>query len=178
MDYKKLIELAKSKAEDASNVVKKSTSKQSSGPDPKAIENFLINKRLNEIRREEEKRAQMEKLLYLRGQNSKSNKKAKLMASRTKDNDYSKIKLTERDIENKERIDAELRKKGIDDKLGRMKQRIELEENDEDGLNRVKRKKVVKDHHHNHQKEELDYNYNYNYDKIKSRYFNLTIRFM
>lgn len=111
MDYSQLIALAENKAKIASESIKKAKAK-SAGPDPRAIEKFLVNKRLKEIRDEEEKRAKLEKLLNLRRQNSKSNKKAKLMANRTKDNDYSKIVLTDKDIQNKERIDAELRKKG------------------------------------------------------------------
>ena len=82
------------------------------------------------------------------------------MACRTKDNDYSKIKLSERDIEVKERIDDELRRKGIGNKLDRMKQRIELEDN-EDDQPKVRRKRregpIVRE----------DANYDYSYEKMK-----------
>lgn len=144
------------------NQVKRNQS--NSGPDPKAIENFLINKRLKEIREQEAKKAKLEKLLSLRKQNTKSNKKAKLMANRTKDNDYSKIVLTDKDIQNKERIDAELRKKGIDDKLDRMKQRIELEQDDDQIRTKSTKRRTDKIPHEIRNE---DRNYDYSYEKIK-----------
>lgn len=166
MDYSKLIALAKNNAEEASNAIKKAKAKPVAGPDPKAVEKFLIKKRLNEIRAEEERKQKLEKLLQLRNQNTKSSKKAKLMACRTKDNDYSKIKLSEREIEAKERIDDELRRKGIGNKLDRMKQRIELEDNEDEQQPKRRRKRdagggSVVDYSRD------DANYNYNYEKEK-----------
>lgn len=160
MDYNKLIAMAKSNAEEASNAIKKAATKSAAGPDPKAVEKFLIKKRLNEIRAEEERKQKLEKLLELRNQNTKSSKKAKLMACRTKDNDYSRIKMSEREIEAKERIDDELRRKGIGNKLDRMKQRIELEDNDEDQPRRRKKRIGV-----SHARE--DANFDYSYEKMK-----------
>lgn len=168
MDYTKLIALAKSNAEEASNSIKKQKTKPAAGPDPKAVEKFLIKKRLNEIREEEEKKQKLEKLLQLRNQNSKSSKKAKLMACRTKDNDYSKIKLSEREIEVKERVDDELRRKGIGNKLDRMKQRIELEDKEEDQPRRRKRREHGGGSIVVHPREEASYNYSYEKEK-KSR---------
>ena len=164
MDYNKLLAMAKNNADEASHTIKKAKVKAAAGPDPKAVEKFLINKRLNEIRAEEERKQKLERLLELRNQNTKSSKKAKLMACRTKDNDYSKIKLSEREIEVKERIDNELRKKGIGNKLDRMRQRIELEDNEEEQP-KIRRKRREGRSHSSHSRE--DVNYNYSYEKAK-----------
>lgn len=162
MDYEQLISLAQTKAQHAESLIKKPKPK-TKGPDPKAIESFLVKKRLNELKREEEERAKLQKLLQLRSQNSKSSKKAKLMSSRTKDNDYSRINLSERDIQNKERIDSQLRNKRIDNKLDRMRQRIELEEQDDQPIRQKRRKRE-----HTSYNERLDEsNYNYSYEKTK-----------
>lgn len=75
-----------------------------------------------------EARKQKEQLLALRAQNSKNNKKAKIMASRTKDNDFSKIKLTDDEIEAKKRREAEIIRQNLASKVERMKARIEMEE--------------------------------------------------
>lgn len=50
------------------------------------------------------------------------------MASRTKDNDFSRIKLTDDEIQSKKKIQNELQRKHLSDKVERMKARIELEE--------------------------------------------------
>ncbi|KFM73581.1 Protein SPT2-like protein, partial [Stegodyphus mimosarum] len=50
------------------------------------------------------------------------------MASRTKDNDFSKIKLTEDEIEAKKKREAELQRQHLATKVERMKARIEMEE--------------------------------------------------
>lgn len=66
--------------------------------------------------------------MALRAQNSKNNKKAKIMASRTKDNDFSKIRMTDDEREALKRREEELLRKNLADKVERMKARIEMEE--------------------------------------------------
>lgn len=66
--------------------------------------------------------------MALRAQNSKNNKKAKIMASRTKDNDFSKIRMTDDEREAHKRREEELLRKNLADKVERMKARIEMEE--------------------------------------------------
>ncbi|XP_023211316.1 glutamic acid-rich protein-like [Centruroides sculpturatus] len=106
-----------------------------------AIQAFLARKQEEERQKYEEAKRRKEKLLTLRAQNSKSNKKAKIMASRTKDNDFSKIKLTEDEVEAKIKREQELNKKRLTNTVDRMKARIQLEERDNQ-LPRTRKKKT------------------------------------
>lgn len=99
-----------------------------SGVQSDGIAKFLAKKKAEEERRIVEERKKKEQLLALRAQSTKNSKKAKIMASRTKDNDFSKIKLSEDEILAKKSREAELMRKNLADKVERMKARIELEE--------------------------------------------------
>lgn len=130
MDYQKLIQYAERR--DRVDSTKKTSSSgvngSSSGPDPNAVAKFLAKKRADGLRQAEEARLKKERLLALRNQNSKSAKAAKMMASKTKDNDFSKIILSEKEIEGKNLIESQLRRKQLNDPLERMKERIEKEQ--------------------------------------------------
>jgi len=92
------------------------------------IKRFLEKKKKEEEARAAEARRKKEELLAKRSQNSKNSKKAKIMASRTKDNDFSKIKLTDDEVEAKKKREAELIRQNLTNKVERMKARIEMEE--------------------------------------------------
>lgn len=94
---------------------------------------------------DEKAKIDKEKLLALRAQNPKSNKAAKLMKSRTKDNDFSIIKLTEDEEILKKKVNIEMHRKETLDKLQRMKLRIELENQGRETLANRKRKHKPKD---------------------------------
>lgn len=82
-----------------------------------------------------------EKLLELRAQNSKSNKRAKVMASRTKDNNFGRIRLTEDEEEARRKREEELQRKMLTDKVERMKARIKLQQQEEEQPHKRKRKR-------------------------------------
>lgn len=137
MDFANLLELAKQNSEDASkqaSVKRYSTNLKPSKKIEKgnvnsgAIRAFLARKEVEEKVKEREAYFKKEELLSIRSQNTKNSKKAKLMASRTKDNDFGKIKLTTEEEDAKKKIDIEIQRRMISDKIERMKARIELEE--------------------------------------------------
>ncbi|GIY14563.1 protein SPT2 homolog [Caerostris extrusa] len=101
---------------------------------------ILEKKKAEEAARAAEDKKKKEKLLLLRSQNSKNNKKAKIMASRTKDNDFSRIKLSEDELASKQKIEQEIQRKHLNDKVERMKCRIELEEKEKALPKKRKRK--------------------------------------
>lgn len=129
-----------------------------------AVQAFLARKQQEERKKYEEARKRKEQLLALRAQNSKNNKKAKIMASRTKDNDFSKIKLTEDEVEAKIRREKELNKKHLTNTVDRMRARIQLEERDNQ-LPRTRKKKPI-DHQSqilkNNSPVEIEYKFNGN----------------
>ncbi|KAF8796346.1 hypothetical protein HNY73_000730 [Argiope bruennichi] len=137
LDFKELLNIAdynKVEAKDEASVKRYSTvlpppkKMKKSGVQSDGVKRFLEKKKAEEAAKVAEARKLKEKLLELRAQNSKNNKKAKIMASRTKDNDFSKIRLTEDEVESKKKIEQELQRKHLKDKVERMKCRIELEE--------------------------------------------------
>ncbi|XP_067123616.1 protein SPT2 homolog [Centruroides vittatus] len=137
MDFANLLELAKQNSEDASKQasvkrystnLKPSKKLEKGNVKSSAIKAFLARKEVEEKVKEKEAYYKKEELLSIRSQNSKNSKKAKLMASRTKDNDFSKIRLTTEEEDAKKKIDHEIQKRMISDKIERMKARIELEE--------------------------------------------------
>lgn len=163
MDFQELLNHADYNAAEAN--YKGSVTKYSSVlPPPKKIaksnvqseniKRFLEKKKAEEAAKVAEARKEREKLLALRAQNSKNNKKAKIMASRTKDNDFSKIKLTEDEIEAKKRREEVLRK-SLNDKVERMKARIEMEEKEKLMPKKRKRKSKNSEHVENLIQDEL-----------------------
>ncbi|KAL1484167.1 hypothetical protein MTO96_032740 [Rhipicephalus appendiculatus] len=106
-----------------------------------AIRAFLQRKEEEERRRQIEEQKKKEKLLELRAQNSKSNKRAKVMASRTKDNNFGRIRLTEDEEEARRKREEELRRKMLTDKVERMKARIKLQQEEEALPHKRKRKR-------------------------------------
>ncbi|GBM24965.1 hypothetical protein AVEN_262119-1 [Araneus ventricosus] len=137
LDFKELLNIAdynKVEAKDEASVKRYSTvlpppkKMKKNGVQSDGVKRFLEKKKAEEAAKAAEARKLKEKLLELRSQNSKNNKKAKIMASRTKDNDFSKIRLTEDEVISKKKIEQELQRKHLKDKVERMKCRIELEE--------------------------------------------------
>ncbi|KAH8025547.1 hypothetical protein HPB51_009502 [Rhipicephalus microplus] len=106
-----------------------------------AIRAFLQRKEEEERRKQIEEQKKKEKLLELRAQNSKSNKRAKVMASRTKDNNFGRIRLTEEEEEARRKREEELRRKMLTDKVERMKARIKLQQEEEALPHKRKRKR-------------------------------------
>ncbi|KAK8774391.1 hypothetical protein V5799_011076, partial [Amblyomma americanum] len=106
-----------------------------------AIRAFLQRKEEEERRKHVEEQRRKEKLLELRAQNSKSNKRAKVMASRTKDNNFGRIRLTEDEEEARRKREEELRRKMLTDKVERMKARIKLQQEEEAQPHKRKRKR-------------------------------------
>ncbi|GFQ87424.1 hypothetical protein TNCT_219591 [Trichonephila clavata] len=151
IDFKELLNIAdynKVEAQDEASVKRYSTTlpppkkSQKSAVQSDGVRRFLEKRKAEEEAKAAQARTQKEKLLALRAQNTKSNKKAKIMASRTKDNDFSRIKLTEDEVASKQKIEQELRRKHLMDKVERMKWRIELEEKEK--LQPKKRKRKSK----------------------------------
>ncbi|GFX44472.1 hypothetical protein TNCV_4712981 [Trichonephila clavipes] len=151
IDFKELLNIAdynKVEAQDEASVKRYSTTlpppkkSQKSTVQSDGVRRFLEKRKAEEEAKAAEARRQKEKLLALRAQNTKSNKKAKIMASRTKDNDFSRIKLTEDEVAAKQKIEQELQRKHLMDKVERMKCRIELEEKEK--LQPKKRKRKSK----------------------------------
>lgn len=101
---------------------------KAAGPDPESIRKFLDKKRREDMQREAEARAKKEQLLDSRRKDTKLNKAAKMMANRTKDNNFAKINLTETEVLAKRQIEERLKKSCVESKVERMKQRIDLEE--------------------------------------------------
>ncbi|XP_054712396.1 protein SPT2 homolog [Uloborus diversus] len=158
MDFKELLNIADhNKAVASSEASLKMYS--SNLPPPKKVSKsgvlssgvkaFIEKQKAEQRRIESEARKKKEELLALRAQNSKNNKKAKIMASRTKDNDFSRIKLTDDEIEAKKKREAEIVRQNLANKVERMKARIEMEEREK--LLPKKRKRKSK-----HGEEELD----------------------
>lgn len=151
IDFRELLNIAdynKVEAQDEASIKRYSTAlpppkkSQKSTVQSDGVRRFLEKRKAEEEAKAAEARKQKEKLLALRAQNTKSNKKAKIMASRTKDNDFSRIKLTEDEVASKQKIEQELRRKHLMDKVERMKCRIELEEKEK--LQPKKRKRKSK----------------------------------
>ncbi|XP_054169272.1 probable serine/threonine-protein kinase cdc7 [Oppia nitens] len=133
MDYRSLLSLADKKQEmkDSDNeflVRKRASGGQSSGPNIKAIEAFKARKEREEMEKLREKRREKEKLMSLRAQNSKSVKKAMMMKTRTKDNDFSRIVLTDAQIEEQRRVEEKLRQKGSQDVIHNRKRMNDTED--------------------------------------------------
>lgn len=105
------------------------------------IRAFLQRKEQEEKQKQIEEMRKKEKLLELRAQNSKSNKRAKVMASRTKDNNFGRIRLTEDEEEARQKREAELQRKMLTDKVERMKARIKLQQEEEEQPHKRKRKR-------------------------------------
>ncbi|KAH9507031.1 Protein SPT2 [Dermatophagoides farinae] len=98
MDYQDLLEAAQRNTEQQSSLLRRrQMNGLNRGPDPMAIAN---------LRHEEKQR-----LLSLRAQNSKSMRKAQMMKSRTKDNNFGRIVTTDDD----RLIEEKIRQKSIDD---------------------------------------------------------------
>ncbi|CAL1267293.1 unnamed protein product [Larinioides sclopetarius] len=137
LDFKELLNIAdynKVEAKDEASIKRYSTvlpppkKMKKNGVQSDGVKRFLEKKKAEEAAKVAEARKLKEKLLELRSQNSKNNKKAKIMASRTKDNDFSKIRLTEDEVISKKKIEQEIQRKHLKNKVERMKCRIELEE--------------------------------------------------
>jgi protein SPT2 len=134
MDYKTLLSLAEKKQEmndtiNSFNIKRKSMNGSNScGPHKSVIDAFKARKAKEEFDKRLKAQKEKERLLSLRAQNSKSMKKARMMKTRTKDNDFSRIVLTEEQIEEQRRVEEKLKKKNITDLCQRMKTRIDLEE--------------------------------------------------
>lgn len=107
-----------------------------------AVRAFLQRKEQEEKQKQLEELHKKEKLLELRAQNSKSNKRAKVMASRTKDNDFSRIRLTEEEEEARRKREMELHRKMLTDKVERMKARIALVQQEEGQPHKRKRRRL------------------------------------
>ncbi|GFT28327.1 hypothetical protein NPIL_168301 [Nephila pilipes] len=151
LDFKELLNIAdynKVAAQDEASIKRYSTAlpppkkSQKSTVQSDGVRRFLEKRKAEEAAKAAEARKQKEQLLALRAQNTKSNKKAKIMASRTKDNDFSRIKLTDDERAAKLKIEKELQQKHLMDKVERMKCRIELEEKEK--LQPKKRKRKSK----------------------------------
>ncbi|XP_064480775.1 protein SPT2 homolog [Ornithodoros turicata] len=106
-----------------------------------AIRAFLQRKEQEEKQKALDEQRKKEKLLELRAQSTKSNKRAKLMASRTKDNDFSRIRLTEDEEEMRRKREMELHRKMLTDKVERMKARIALQQQEESMPHKRKRRR-------------------------------------
>ena len=164
MDFQQLISFAE-KRNYAANSDKKSSANgrpdSSSKPNPNAVAKFLQKKKEAEMQRAIEERRRKERLIALRNQNSKSAKAAKMMMCKTKDNDFSKIVLSEREIEDKNYIERELRRKRLDDPVERMKERIEKERELEEASKGKRRRKPLtssdKEVHSIKNKDRFDY---------------------
>lgn len=155
MDFKELLSLAKSNKDEAA--YEASVSRYNSDlPPPKkmpkssvqssGIKKFLEKKKAEEDARVAEAKRKKEQLLLIRSLSTKNNKKAKIMASRTKDNDFSRIRLTLDEIEAKKKREAALIRQNLDNKVERMKARIEMEE--KEALLPRKRKRKSKNGEH------------------------------
>ncbi|RWS25385.1 protein SPT2-like protein [Leptotrombidium deliense] len=94
----------------AANRKPAATASKEKKPDPRAVQAFIIKKQREEMEKLEAMKRQKQHLLELRGQNRKSAKAAKMMASRTKDNDFSRIVLNDDEIREKCMIEEKLRK--------------------------------------------------------------------
>ncbi|XP_013775976.1 protein SPT2 homolog [Limulus polyphemus] len=149
MDFSYLMEIAQKNeeiAKESSQVKRYSTEIRPLKKQPKslvqstAVKKWLQRKEVEEQQKLVEAQKKKEHLLSLRAQNSKNNKKAKIMASRTKDNDFSRIKLTEDEVEAKVKRERELQQQMLTDKVERMKLRISLEERDNQAPRKRKRK--------------------------------------
>ncbi|XP_015912456.1 protein SPT2 homolog [Parasteatoda tepidariorum] len=149
MDFRKLLEAANYNSHEAKHESSIKTYSTVLPPPKKVgkstvqsdgIKKFLAKKKAEEDAKAAEARKQKERLLQLRSQSTKNNKKAKLMAARTKDNDFSKIKLSEDQVASKKKIEIELNRKHLKDKKERMKARIELEEKEAQLPRKRKRK--------------------------------------
>jgi len=110
------------------------------GPDPAAIKRFLANKERQKVKKLREEKLKKLNLLQLRAQNSKSKKVAKMMVSRTKENDFSKIKVSLDDLQQRKIVEEELKRQRILNPVERMKQRIELDS--VDNVTKKRRKKL------------------------------------
>lgn len=137
MDFKELLNVAhsnKSEAQYEASVKRYSTTFTAPKKPPRsdvpsdAVLRFLAKKKKEEQQKALEAQKKKAELLALRSQNTKNSKKAKIMASRTKDNDFSRIRLTEDEMEAKKKRETELLRMQLNDKVERMKARIEMEE--------------------------------------------------
>lgn len=115
-DYVNLLKFAEKNSNDAARNMsnaRRIKSDASRGPAPSAIAAFKA--RQERERQAEQARINRERsqLLALRAQNSKSLKKSKIMASRTKDNNFGNINVTENDLNEHSKIDEKIRSKGL-----------------------------------------------------------------
>lgn len=125
MNYNQLLLAAQKNSDKQSLLLKRNgPNGRTRGPDPAAVAAFKARKEREE--RERILRAEQEKnrLLALRAMNSKSMKKAHMMKSRTKDNDFSKIITTDKDI----CVNEQISEHSFKDTKERMKARIDLEQ--------------------------------------------------
>lgn len=130
LDYKSILSLAEKKQQMKDNeylVKRKSKGGQGSGPDPSSIAAFKARKEREELQKMKERQREKERLMALRAQNSKSVKKAKMMKTRTKDNDFSGL-LTDAQAEDQRKVEEKLRLKGTQDLLRNKKAMIESED--------------------------------------------------
>lgn len=144
MDYKELLALAEQKqnAINAFRLKKTGQSRLNQGPAQSAIAAFKARKEREEHERLIHARREKEHLLSLRAQNSKSLKKSKAMQMRTKDNDFSKISISEGEARDQEKMEEKIRKKGVKGKKERVKARIEMDQK-LSGLTRRDRERLI-----------------------------------
>ncbi|XP_075590280.1 uncharacterized protein LOC124497580 [Dermatophagoides farinae] len=140
MDYQDLLEAAQRNTEQQSSLLRRrQMNGLNRGPDPMAIARFKARKEREERHRLLRAQEEKQRLLSLRAQNSKSMRKAQMMKSRTKDNNFGRIVTTDDD----RLIEEKIRQKSIDDTKKRMKARIDLDQK-LNGLSRKDRDKVMK----------------------------------
>ncbi|OTF72583.1 hypothetical protein BLA29_003720 [Euroglyphus maynei] len=141
MNYQELLAAAQRNSEKQSALIRRcgQLNGLKRGPDPEAVARFKARKEREEEQRLLRALEEKQRLLSLRAQNSKSMRKAQMMKSRTKDNNFGCIVTTDHD----RIIGEKIREKSINDTKERMKARIDLDRK-LNGLSRKDRDKIMK----------------------------------